>query len=44
MLIEIYKINCAKRSSICATQKIQPALGYFNIEKRYYFGYKIHPD
>jgi hypothetical protein len=42
MPVEICKISRAKRSNICSTQEIQPAFGYFNTEKRYYFGYKLH--
>jgi hypothetical protein len=42
MPVEICKISHTKRSNICYTEEIQPAFGYFNVKKRYYFGYKLH--
>jgi hypothetical protein len=42
MPIEICKNSRAKRSNICATDKIQPTFGYCASQKKYYFGYKLH--
>lgn len=40
--IEICKYSRAGRSSICATQEIQPSFGYCASQKSRYFGYKLH--
>jgi hypothetical protein len=40
--VEICKMSRAKRSSICATDKIKPEFGYCAATKTYYFGYKLH--
>jgi hypothetical protein len=40
--IEICKYSRAGRSSICATEHIQPDYGYCAAQKSSYFGYKLH--
>ena len=40
--IEICELCRAKRSTICATDTIQPDFGYCSAKKMYYFGYKLH--
>lgn len=40
--IEICKISRARRSGICATEDVQPAFGWVNSTKQYYYGYKLH--
>ncbi|KAA6316288.1 hypothetical protein EZS27_033381 [termite gut metagenome] len=40
--VEICKMSRAKRSSICATDKISPEFGYCASTKTHYFGFKLH--
>jgi outer membrane phospholipase A len=40
--VKICKYSRAKRSNICATDKIQPDFGYCAAQKKHYFGYKLH--
>jgi len=40
--LEICRLSRAKRSRICATDKIQPDFGYCAAQKKRYFGYKLH--
>ncbi|MDR2511776.1 MAG: IS982 family transposase [Bacteroidales bacterium] len=40
--VKICEISRAKRSNICATDKIQPDFGYCAAQEKHYFGYKLH--